>query len=135
MEEKAKTRPGNKSLLVIIVVACLVLTGVAGILAWNIAGNIIYAPFFLYDIAQDWNTAPCGQHPALEEAENIIAENQALKQQVEAIGNVYVNAMESERCPDKAEIVIYYATVYERDKIKNMLGSTFSGVPYRLVNT
>jgi hypothetical protein len=81
-----------------------------------------------------WKT-PCSRLPTLERAEAVLAEHNDTIEQIKALnpGNVWMD-LDSAHCPGKAELLIYYATIYDKHKIKELIGETFFGIPYRMFN-
>ena len=78
----------------------------------------------------------CEALPAPEEVKQVLAEQQELVQEIEAVhpGHVFVE-VDEHTCPDRANIVIAYPSHQDREKIEALLQSdTFFGVPFRLRN-
>lgn len=80
----------------------------------------------------DARQPPCARLPSAAEVQRVVATNQATWEQIKQHSvSVSVN---SQRCPGKAQIDIHYATADDRAAIERMIGDTFFGVPYRMVN-
>lgn len=79
---------------------------------------------------------PCTELPSIQEVEQIVASHQDVIQKLEAVnpGQVFVD-VDSETCPDHADIIISYASHQDREAIEELIGAdTFFGIPYRLRN-
>jgi len=88
-----------------------------------------------YQMGIDAKPAPCDQLPTVEELEKVMAENKEIVEQIKDLAFVDVFRDGSDgNCPGKAEIFIRYGTVFQRNKIKNLIGDTFFGYPYRMFN-
>ena len=101
----------------------------SGIFIFLIAGFFISG---LYVIWEDSVQLPCDKLPTLQEANHILAQHEDVKKQVEEI--FYTMDMDTFRCPGKMELVINYQTGLDRAKIKNLIGNSFFGIPYRMSN-
>lgn len=79
---------------------------------------------------------PCEALPTPDEVKQVLTEHPDLVQEIEAVHPGYVTVEIDElTCPDRADIVIYYPSHQDREKIEAILQSnTFFGVPYRLRN-
>lgn len=78
----------------------------------------------------------CEQLPAAAAVDQALAEHTDVAQQILAVnpGNTFLD-VDRETCPGKADIVISFATVSDRQQIEAILGDdTFFGVPVRLMN-
>lgn len=77
----------------------------------------------------------CRNLPTREAAERIVREHRDVITELEKLGpGNSVFAELSEPCPGRATLLIYYPSVDVRKRIEAMIGETFYGVPYRLVN-
>lgn len=78
----------------------------------------------------------CSELPPLAVAEQALADHPATKQRVEAIhvGYTQVAAGPVKGCPGRGRIEILHATEADARDIRRLLGPTFHGAPYRLVN-
>ncbi len=78
----------------------------------------------------------CSELPPLTVAEQALAEHPGTKQQIETVnaGYTQVAAGPVEGCPGRGRIEILHATKADARDIRRLLGPTFHGAPYRLVN-
>ncbi len=78
----------------------------------------------------------CSELPPLTVAEQAVANHPGTKQRVEAVnaGYTHVAAGPVERCPGRGRIEILHATKADAREIRRLLGPTFHGAPYRMVN-
>lgn len=94
-----------------------------------------YVASGFYEMRMDAKQAPCEELPLREEVERVIAEHKDICEQIENINPGYVLiSIDAERCPGKADIIIYYGTKSDRKAIKNLIGDDFFGIPYRMFN-
>lgn len=78
----------------------------------------------------------CEQLPAAAAVDQAVAEHADVAQQILAVnpGNTFFD-VDRETCPGKADIVVSFATVKDRQQIEAILGDgSFFGVPVRLMN-
>jgi hypothetical protein len=78
----------------------------------------------------------CDELPTIEEARNILLKYPDMKEQIEKIstGNVVIQ-IDDTKCYGKADILIHYATISQRNEIERIMGGkTFMGIPVRLKN-
>ena len=78
---------------------------------------------------------PCEDLPDITTIRQTVEEHQDTIQEIENTNpeNVWVGI--HERCNGKGELHIYYDTVYNKEKILEIIGAeTFFGIPYRLFN-
>jgi hypothetical protein len=79
---------------------------------------------------------PCSKLPTRTEVEGIIAQHQAVIQQIQQVapGSVGIE-IDTSICDGKADLLIWYGTHAQRVAIEKILaGDTFFGIPYRLQN-
>ncbi len=86
---------------------------------------------FLVIIEDNYET-PCDELPTTHESQQILSAHTQEQNQVNAIS--FGMSIDTSRCPGKAEIVINYQTLSDRQKIKDLIGNTFFGIPYRMSN-
>jgi hypothetical protein len=79
----------------------------------------------------------CDQLPTVAAVKQTVADHDEVRAQIEQInpGFVMVEIDEVEQCPGKAMLHISYATVIDQERIKQLIGNTFFGVPYTTQNT
>jgi len=79
---------------------------------------------------------PCSQMPTVAEAEKILNEHKSKVEQIKKVNlgfiDVYVQASES--CVGKGIILVSHPSEKDCDSLKQVLGNTFYGVPYKLIN-
>ena len=89
----------------------------------------------LYEMIIDTRKVSCDKLPNAKEVERILAEHTDTVEEIKNINPDHVwLEIDSERCPGKADIMIYYATIKNRASIKKLIGDTFFGIPYRMFN-
>lgn len=78
----------------------------------------------------------CSHLPPLTVAEHALTDHPETKQRLETVnaGYTQVAAGPVEGCPGRGRIEILHATKADARDIRRVLGPTFHGVPYRLVN-
>lgn len=79
-------------------------------------------------------TFNCEQLPTVVETLEIVEAHLVLRDRIEAVGPGEVSfEIDTDSCPGKAGLVIWYATNSDRDRIRNLInGETFFGIPYHL---
>ncbi len=118
------------SLLVFLAIACLAAIAIE---SQTQAIRRLYDNFIL-DNENHYLT--CEELPPEAEVRAVLERHQDVVQTIEGVnpGNVGVD-IDSLSCPDKADLVIWYATHQNRLAIERIIGSgTFFGVPFRLQN-
>lgn len=87
------------------------------------------------EMRKDAKKVSCDKLSTAKEVRKVLAEHNDTLMQIERFspGNIWIN-VDYVRCPGKADILIYYSTVDDRDNIKKLIGDTFFGVPYRMFN-
>lgn len=80
---------------------------------------------------------PCEQLPTAAAIDQTLAAQEHVRQQIEQInpGFIFIGVDHVEECPNKAVLHIFYATARDREQIKQRIGDTFFGIPYRMQNT
>ena len=78
----------------------------------------------------------CSKFPEIALAEKVLQEHQQFiqKLQTDNSGFPFANARELHHCPGKAVISVEYAGEQDCPAIRQMIGETFFGIPYILVN-
>lgn len=116
----------KKTCILLVVFISGIILGGAIILYW------VVEPLFI--IWQDSQRVPCDQLPNMSQAEQIYNEHLDIVEQIENInpGHVFVSLVE--RCPGKGEVEISYDTISTRNQIKDLIGDTFFGIPYVMIN-
>jgi len=79
---------------------------------------------------------PCDQLPSETQVTQMLAEHQDVVQRIERVNPGYVGVeIESQTCPGKADILIWFGTHQDRELIEKIIGGeSFFGIPYRLQN-
>jgi hypothetical protein len=76
---------------------------------------------------------PCAWLPDAEHVRKVVEEHNGTIAQLEEKDRVWIE-VDEHRCPGKADILIYYSTLTDRKRIKELIGDDFFGVPYRMFN-
>ncbi len=78
----------------------------------------------------------CSKFPAIAEARKVLQQHQQFIQKLKTdnSGFILVDLRELQYCPGKAMIHVEYAGEQDCPAIKQMIGETFFGIPYVLVN-
>jgi hypothetical protein len=115
----------KKWVLLIVFISCIILG--SAIIFFQVVGS-------LFIIWQDSQRVPCDQLPTISQAEQIYNEHLDTVEQIENIspGKVFMSLVE--RCPGKGEVEIEYDTRSTRKQIKDLIGDTFFGIPYVMLN-
>ncbi len=84
----------------------------------------------------DYRIFACDKLPAVTEVEKVMQEHQQTVDDIEELAQgVWISiASDTDRCPGKAHIQITYDTNERREKIKQMIGDSFFGIPYKMQN-
>ena len=79
---------------------------------------------------------PCSQMPTIAEAEKILNDHQSKVAQIEKVnpGFVYVYVQESKNCLGKGIILVSHSSEKDCELLKQVLGNSFYGVPYKIIN-
>jgi uncharacterized ion transporter superfamily protein YfcC len=93
-----------------------------------------------FEMQNDAKGASCEKLPNLMGAKLMLEENTNVAIKIERIGGSIIVEEEkladgTQRCPGKADLAIYYGTNDQRTQIKELIGDTFYGIPYRMYNT
>ena len=125
-----KARKTISILLLVSLVICLVIITVE-------TRTKIARRFYDNFLLDNWNHyLPCAELPTEAEVRSIVQEHQDMILKIEQVhpGHVGVD-VEQSTCPEKADLVIWYASHQDRLEIEAILDSeTFFGIPYRLNN-
>ena len=108
---------------VIVVVLCLAVTAI------SFLPNAMLAGWLLVDYS-DRKGLPCERLPTLEYVQRVLDEHRAEWRQVQEHSD-WVE-VDTERCPGKADLVIYYPTNRDKVWIRQRISDTFFGIPYRM---
>lgn len=99
---------------------------------------IIVIGLFAFEfIVQPDNTkVACNKLPSAEEVQKVLTEHEDVIKKLEKMSdtNSIWFDIDTERCPGKADVLIYYGTESQRKQIKEKIGEKFFGVPYRMFN-
>ncbi len=89
---------------------------------------------FIYDNKNHY--LPCEKLPPRDEVTEIIAEQQYVIKEIEAVNPGLVGVeIDTSTCQGKADIIFWYASHENRLEIEDIIGDeTFFGIPYRLHN-
>lgn len=84
----------------------------------------------------DFGQRSCEELPSADVINHTLAQHASTRAQIERLNpNAIVFVVEeNQRCPGKANLVIYYATEAEEQHIRQLLGESFFGIPYELRN-
>jgi hypothetical protein len=78
---------------------------------------------------------PCEQLPAVPDVEKTLKEHEDIIQQIKQVNPGLVDVEIGYPCPDRADIIISYASHKDRLAIEAIIGKDdFWGIPYRLQN-
>ena len=79
---------------------------------------------------------PCSQMPTIAEAEKILNDHKSKVDQIKKVnpGFVYVLVQESEKCVGKGIILVSHPSEKDCNSLKQVLGNSFYGVPYKIIN-
>ena len=78
---------------------------------------------------------PCDQLPTFQVAKETFYSHNDTRDQMQALGDNSTSiTLAGDRCPGKGEIVIFYGGIEVRDRIRNLIGNDFFGVPCRWIN-
>jgi len=79
---------------------------------------------------------PCEKLPSSDEVFKIVAEQQNVIKEIEAVNPGFVGVeIDTSPCHGKADIIFWYASHENRLEIEEIIGDeTFFGIPYRLQN-
>ena len=79
---------------------------------------------------------PCSQIPTIAEAEKILNQHESRVNQIKKVnfGFIDVRIQASENCVGKGIILISHPSEKDCNSLKQVLGNTFYGVPYKLIN-
>ncbi len=113
----------------VIIISLIVIISLVGIPV------VIYAFNAIRNLFDYYPELPCEDLPDIETVRQIVEDHQDIIQEIENINPENVWVVIHERCNDKGELHIYYDTVYNKEKILEIIGAeTFFGIPYRLFN-
>jgi hypothetical protein len=88
-----------------------------------------------YFIERSWSKpTPCEKLLSDTETQVVLKNNIEFVAKVGKLGGFEVSLMPRSDCPGKAEIFIYYSTFSQGKKIRELIGDTFKGLPYRMAN-
>ncbi len=74
----------------------------------------------------------CSKLYSVEQTEDIVANNSELVKRVEQAGGYHIYVNDRHDCRDKGELIIMYTSPEQAEAIKEIVGSLFQGLPYRL---
>ncbi len=114
-----------KALIVLLIVAlpCLVVTAI------TVQPNSVLVGWLVTDHF-DRKGLPCEQLPPAEHVRRVLDEHRDEWQQVQEHSDWV--AVDTERCPGKADLAIYYPTERDKARINQVIGDSFFGIPYRM---
>ena len=115
--------------LIVSILIFIVILGLLDILGLGIIS-------FYQTIYGDFKLPPCDQLPSSEQVEQVLVEHKQDKEQIEETckyGGIY-GPFENEKCPGKTHIIVQYSTVSDRACFKKLIGKTFYGIPYSMMN-
>ncbi len=110
-------------------------------LSWSLAAILVVAiigiGFLGYQyLFADRRAVACDKLPSVQTVQTTLTEHADTIRELEKLGPENTIRLEADatRCSGKADILIYYGTESQRAKIKQNIGDTFFGVPYRMAN-
>ena len=113
----------------------LIIIGLIVIISLVSIPGVIYAYSTIKNLLGYDPELPCEDLPNIETVRQIVEDHQDVIQEIENISPENIWVVIHERCNGKGELNIYYDTVYNKEKILEIIGAeTFFGVPYRLFN-
>jgi type III secretory pathway lipoprotein EscJ len=79
---------------------------------------------------------PCSSFAERSRIQQVLNEQASMVRKIEGVhpGQVRVIVRDVERCPGKAMLEIGHATEKDRQKIERMVGRSFYGLSYRMIN-
>jgi hypothetical protein len=121
-----KNQHKKKAAIILSLIVIISLVSISGVVyAFNTIKNLLN-----YD-----SELPCEDLPDIETVRQIVEEQQDVIMEIENINPVNVWVTIHERCNSKGELHIFYDTVYNKEKILEIIAAnTFFGIPYRLFN-
>ncbi len=122
-------RRNQRKKYAVIIISLVVIISLVGIPV------VIYAFNAIRNLFDYYPELPCEDLPDIETVRQIVEDHQDVIQEIENINPENVWVVIHERCNGKGELHIYYDTVYNKEKILEIIGAeTFFGIPYRLFN-
>ncbi len=115
--------PTASLVLLIVMLACTAATAI------SLSPNARLIGWVVSDYS-DRKGLHCEQLPTAERVRQVLDEHQAEWRQVRKHSD-WVE-VDTERCPGKADLAIYYPTDRDRTRIKRLIGESFFGIPYRM---
>ncbi len=112
------------SLITLLVLLVLVIGS-----SWVISNN--------RDFLKELVAIDCNELPYNKTVQQVLETHQSTVKHIEQVnpGFVFVAMRGPEQCPDKAYVLIIYATLRDKKAIKDIIrAETFLGMPYRLQN-
>jgi hypothetical protein len=79
---------------------------------------------------------PCSSLPTIDRSESVWAQHADARSTLERMQPERSVKLELDinRCPGRAEVLVYYGSERQRKKIQKSIGATYFGIPYRLIN-
>lgn len=116
--------------IILIIVSVLLILGLLDIIGLGVIS-------FYQTVYGDFKLPPCDQLPSSEQVEQVLVDHKQDKERIEETckyGGIY-GSFENKKCPGKAHILVQYSTVSDRACFKKLIGKTFYGMPYSMMNT
>lgn len=76
----------------------------------------------------------CDQLFTMDKIEKNIKEHAEMVEKIQEYHGYLTIGPQNKQCPGKSTLIIFYDTVDHRQKIKELIGDTFFGVPYLMFN-
>lgn len=101
-----------------------------------VVGGLAFLVYQLLFVQPDTKKVACNELPTAEVVKATLAEHVDVTQDLAKLGTENTILFEADvtRCPGKADIFIIYGTEKQRHQIKDRIGDTFFGIPYRMAN-
>jgi len=113
----------------VIIISLIVIISLVGIPV------VIYAYNTFLNLVNYNPELPCEYLPDIETVRQIVDDHQDIIQEIENTHPENVWVVIHERCNGKGELHIFYDTIYNKEKILEIIGEErFFGIPYRLFN-
>lgn len=78
---------------------------------------------------------PCSQMPTIAEAKKILNQHESIVNQIKKVNPGFIDVrVQASDCVGKGIILISHPSEKDCNSLKQVLGNTFYGVPYKLIN-
>ena len=107
----------------VLIVAALLGAGIAGLAIWSVVDHF-----------EEVRSLSCAEMVPEQHARDVFAAHSDMVRRIGKAGGLSVGVWTDERCKGKAYIQIQYGTVWDRNRIRSLIGRDFFGVPVRMQN-